>query len=647
MSGIKRAAFVLLAFIITLDAASCGIVNIPGSKGRGGEAVEETFKETAGDNTGEALGNSNPSAAGVSGEHSPDAAGTPGIFPAKDNYLSDSKWGYIDKAGMFVIQPSFSQAFRFQSNGRAVAGRGDKVGLIDRTGNFIADPLYSSINEYKEGLAVAMDDSGYVVLDENGKPISEKYQFIGNYSSGRAVYSVQAHDGSLLYGYLDETGEPVIKPVYLSASDFEANRATVKLADGVYAMIDRTGKTIRALDFWYVTGLSDGKAAFMQYPEGRYGYIDSNGNVIIKPVFTAAENFIDGRASAAVAGNNYSDIFGLINETGQFVITPQYKQIILLGEERAALGIPRDSNDSFKGTKYALADYDGKLLTDFRFYDIGRFEKGFAYAVDSTSTYFIDKAGKRVESLPSSEGAGQLERLNGLVSANIDQRMFYMNEQGRVVYKPVYCIDTNAGVRVCEEKFKPNFDYIVYYPVLDNMADMKKELEVNAVLREIWKNASKSIKPDGILDFHYEGDFSVAYSKGNLLVIMETGYNYPFGAAHGMPVMNHVHIDTRTGEFYELEDLFLDGSDYTGILSEIVRNQILDMSSAETQMYWLDSYDGISSDQQFYITDKGLKLYFQPYEIAPYAAGFPTFMVTFDEISDIIDKKGEFWKSFN
>lgn len=74
---------------------------------------------------------------------------------------------------------------------------------------------------------------------------------------------------------------------------------------------------------------------------------------------------------------------------------------------------------------------------------------------------------------------------------------------------------------------------------------------------------------------------------------------------------------------------------------------MIDMTGSESDMYWLDSYDGISSDQQFYITDKGLNLYFQPYEIAPYSAGFPTFMVTFEEIGDIIDKKGDFWKSFN
>ena len=102
-----------------------------------------------------------------------------------------------------------------------------------------------------------------------------------------------------------------------------------------------------------------------------------------------------------------------------------------------------------------------------------------------------------------------------------------------------------------------------------------------------------------------------------------------------------------TGEFYGLGELFIKGSDYVGILTEIVRKQIEEQAGNEDVYYFPDSFDGIDSDQPFYITEQGLNLYFLPYEIAPYAAGFPTFLVTFDEISDIIDKEGKFWKSFN
>jgi hypothetical protein len=111
--------------------------------------------------------------------------------------------------------------------------------------------------------------------------------------------------------------------------------------------------------------------------------------------------------------------------------------------------------------------------------------------------------------------------------------------------------------------------------------------------------------------------------------------------------MNHVHIDTRTGRVYKLEDLFVKGSDYREVLTEIVREQIRELADSGNMDYFPDSFDGVSDDQQFYLTEKGLNLYFQPYEIASFAAGFPTFMITFDEISDIINRDGEFWKAFN
>ncbi|GEN35861.1 hypothetical protein ADA01nite_33210 [Aneurinibacillus danicus] len=42
---------------------------------------------------------------------------------------------------------------------------------------------------------------------------------------------------------------------------------------------------------------------------------------------------------------------------------------------------------------------------------------------------------------------------------------------------------------------------------------------------------------------------------------------------------------------------------------------------------WLEQYKGIKPDQPFYVTGDALHLYFYPYEIAAYAAGFLRFPV--------------------
>lgn len=50
---------------------------------------------------------------------------------------------------------------------------------------------------------------------------------------------------------------------------------------------------------------------------------------------------------------------------------------------------------------------------------------------------------------------------------------------------------------------------------------------------------------------------------------------------------------------------------------------------------------------RFIITGNSLQIYFYPYEIGPYAAGFITFEIPYSEITDIIDTGGELWKAFD
>jgi hypothetical protein len=147
------------------------------------------------------------------------------------------------------------------------------------------------------------------------------------------------------------------------------------------------------------------------------------------------------------------------------------------------------------------------------------------------------------------------------------------------------------------------------------------------------------------LDYNYFGDFAVAFFKNRLVELELTGYNYPFGAAHGMPTMTYVPIDLVSGRIYALKDLFKPGSDYVRVLSDIVGNQI--KNNPEYSYVFPDSFKGISPDQPFYVKENALYLYFAPYEIAPYAAGFPTFRIPFSQIADIIDENGDFWRSFH
>lgn len=565
------------------------------------------------------------------------------LYPAQVSYLSDRKWGYINTAGRFMLTPVFTQASMFQSNGLAVAGTGEKVGLINKAGKYVVEPFYLNIRDFHEGLAIAQNESGFLVIDENGKVLSEVFPYIDDYHSSRAAYYIQRQNGTILYGYLDETGHTVIEPSYEYAGEFEKDRAVVRYPGNSYVLIGKDGAVLKKLEYRFVMDISDGMIAFTAEQGGKYGYLNSKGEVAIAPAFLSVQDFTDGMAVVNASDSYAVNRFALIDKKGRFLIKPQYNDILQLGDGLAAIGVANDADNIFAGSRYALAAQDGSILTDFVFYGMERFKNGVASVYDRTNTFFIDKTGRKVETLPAVEGTGVLELFDSLVYADIDKRPYYMNRQGGTVYRPSAAIILKSGIKVSEAKFKPNRDYIVYYPVLGGMESLKIEEMVNGRLRSMWTDSS--IKPADNLDYHYEGNFNIGLNKKNLLVLRESGYDYPFGAAHGMPIMEYVHVDTKTGVFYQLEDLFKDGSNYTEVLSGIVEEQIKE--KGDEMGIWPDNYKGIKPDQPFYLTEDALMLYFYPYEIAPYAAGFPMFSVPYPEISEIIDKKGSFWLSFH
>ncbi len=645
MKKLKKTTVIFLAAIMVLSSAACSSTQITGGPG---QAEKTTSNE---DSNGGTAGSISEGASTGTDDETTGSTGVQEeayseIYPAKKSSSGDSRWGYIDRSGRFVIQPAFSQAYRFQKNRLAVVTVDNKAGIIDRSGKFIVSPAYTYIGDYANGFAIAYDGEGSVVLDEDGNVLSEKYSFISSYDSNRAAYTIDFGNGQWVSGYLDEKGKPVIKAGYEQAMDFEGDRAVVKLASGNYALIDPSGNVVKTFDHRYVGEISEGMMMYQPIDSEKYGYMDINGNVVISPSFIYAESFEGGNAVVEVSEDYSVRKLGLIDKKGRFVIEPQYNELLQLGEGMTAAGVPIDPQNIFGASKYALVGADGKLRTDFTFYRIDSFHEGIASAQDVTGTFFIDASGNMLKNLPSAKGAGSLENLDGLIYADIDKRPYYMDQKGAIVYKPSTETTLDNGIVVSEAKYNPNRDYIVYYPILSKLESQKVEQTVNEKLREMWTHSSTNIiRQTDMLNYHYEGSFSLGLHRRNLLVLNESGYDYPFGAAHGMPLQEYVHLDTKTGTFYELKDLFKERSDYTSILSAIVQKQIEEQS--EEMLIWIDSYNGIRPDQPFHLTEDALNLYFYPYEIAPYAAGFPTFKIPYAEIEELIDKAGDFWLSFN
>lgn len=566
-----------------------------------------------------------------------------GLYPASVNAVGGAKWGYIDKASKFVIKPVYNMAGDFQDNGLAVVERNNLSGLINAGGKFVVDPKYDSIDEFSEGLAVAVDSKGFNVLDEKGNVIFKNKDYIGKFHDGMAVIAKTPDSGKWLYGYIDKSGRVIVEPKYESAGDFNNDKAVVKLEGNGYAVIAKNGSIIKHFDYYYVGDISEGLLPFKEKEDSKYGFISDKGKVVIPPSFTAVDKFKDGVAPVDVSEDYTKFSYGLIDRKGNFVIKPEYNDIKVLGDGMAAVGKPLDKDYPFKGSKYAIATREGKILTDYIYYGVSDYDGGLASAYDKNATFFIDKTGKRVSTLPVVSGSGELTFDGGLIKANVDSRISYLERNGKVIWAQRNDTALNSQYAVKEMKYRPNRNYVVYYPQITGMEDKDAQQAVNERLKKM--SITEKVDPNAELDYSYQGDFSVGFFKKNLVVIKLTGYNYPFGAAHGMPSMIYAHVDLKSGKFYELKDLFKKNSNYVEKLSNIIKQQI-EQQGADSPV-WADSYKGIKADQPFFISKDALNIYFNPYEIAPYAAGFPTFTIPFKQISDIINTEGAFWLSFN
>ena len=565
------------------------------------------------------------------------------LYPASVKEIGGTRWGYIDEQGGFQIPPHYTRVEAFQDNGLAVVTMDGQSGLIDTRGQFIVKPIYDSISPFSEGRAVALDQQGFKVIDETGQVIFSSAEYIDSFHEGRAVFGKANEQQQWKYGYIDRQGNVIITPRYEMATAFQNQRAVVQSEENRFHLIDLQGDILQTYPYGLVREPSEGLLLFKETTDGMFGYINEKGEVLISPKFTGAQSFQDERAVVNIS-QDIRNAYGLIDPSGNYVIQPQYNDILQLGEGRVGVGRAIDPEKPFMGSKYAIADLQGNLLTEFRYENLTSYHKGYLSVTENGRTFFIDRSGKREEELPVLEGIGTLSMVGDLIRADINMRTSYYTPSGQVIWKQNTEIPLSQQYKVEEEEYFPNKDYLVYYPQVLGMDNKEIQEMVNEKLKESY-GANKAIDSHVQLESSYQGDFDVTLYKEDLVEFLQEGYDYTFGAAHGMPTKIYYHVDLKSGEFYQLEDLFKKDSNYVEILSGIIRKQI--EAQGEDSVIWLDQYKGIQPNQPFYITENALYIYFTPYEIAPYAAGFPTFKIPFVEIMELIDQEGEFWEAFH
>ena len=484
------------------------------------------------------------------------------------------------------------------------------------------------------------------------------------------------------YGYIDNTGNYIIQPLYDFANDFNEGAAIVTEGDH-YLVINTEGTEIFKNDN-VINSFHNGAASYLATVDDLwlYGYINQDGQVIVDPQFTFAGSFNqDGQAYVALPGGKTYELidktgavlesyevdlgdgyvyafddgyiiyydspaakYGVISVKGQTVLKPKYSDITYLGQDLFAVKSPDIEVYQAMLEPAALYNVQTKQFTDYKFYDLQYFNDTYTSAADDTSVFFIDTSGREITSLPSYDGGGYLVLHGNIVKAEIDGDLTYYRLDNTILWQSDNTTYLSSSIMVKQIKFKPLRSVIVRYPYIEGLLDSKIQDQINEQLETIFTEARANITKEDQLTV---SDSFTAQLMNNLLMICLTGYDYPEGQAHGSPIKEYYFIDLTTGEFYELTDLFKKDSGYQDKINQFISSKIDDELKSGESMYFEDAFTGITNAQHFYLGSDSLTIYFYPYDIAAYANGFPEFTIPFDELMDYIDTEGAFWQSFH
>ena len=194
------------------------------------------------------------------------------------------------------------------SEGLACVKIGEKFGFIDKTGKVVIEPTYSLPSVFSEGLASVtvggkaslsygayyIEDTGRpFFIDKSGKvAIKFEKDVIGAkaFSEGLAAIEVRKDPDNTLTGFIDKTGKFVIQPKHNDVDSFSDGLAQFYL-DGDWAYMNKKGEIVFSTKFdladdfekglaWVQQG---GLSGFENFRDAKYGYIDKTGKVIWQP----------------------------------------------------------------------------------------------------------------------------------------------------------------------------------------------------------------------------------------------------------------------------------------------------------------------------------------------------------------------------
>lgn len=237
---------------------------------------------------------------------------------------TEEGYGIVDEMGSELTELIYESAQPYSEDGYALVSKNGEYFYIDRDGQkrLAFDPSYTDFHMYESERTVVSQNGKYGYLDETMQPVSEFAWDELSLISENAGAGKQNGKWALLNKNGKERTEYIYDDVIMDEYGFcfRQGCAFVK-ENGPYYLVNKKGKPVGKLTFEDARPFSeDGYAAVCQ--NGKWGYINSKGELVIACKYQKAESFHNGFAAV---GSDKG--WGYIDETGNQIIESQYEAV--------------------------------------------------------------------------------------------------------------------------------------------------------------------------------------------------------------------------------------------------------------------------------------------------------------------------------
>ena len=173
--------------------------------------------------------------------------------------------GYVNEAGEFKPGPASATAIYPFSDGYAMIKVADKIGYMNTKLEIVIEPKYTKALDWGGVFGRVMIGENWALVNEAGEEfeilnVQKFYKFHGD---------LMAFKSNNKYGYIDKTGEVIIKPIYTSVEDEYLYNVTSKGGLGIF------NKSL------YQAPNRDVNGFILSNRNGKYGAVDKTGKEVI------------------------------------------------------------------------------------------------------------------------------------------------------------------------------------------------------------------------------------------------------------------------------------------------------------------------------------------------------------------------------